>query len=236
LEGTPTFDYRTRGVVVLRGVVEACNGTILALGRRLGETREGLGQTGGPGFVLRVGADLASSDTLLMLAPLRAVDGRRRRTSFLAGSPSGALLQTEEESNHRLIEVDCDGTIRREMYVGPFGLPERIIPSDRPNVILVAREDPPFPGGLATVQNTILWTTLVRDTLSADTARLTVVTAYDPDGAQREAILRGWVQVFHSDADGMLLLGLADDLYPRVVMVDGNALLARMRRVRRPGT
>jgi hypothetical protein len=222
-DGTPAFAVAAGGEFGIRGAMEACDGNVFVLARRLAEFAEA------PGLLLRARPDGTLGDTVRMLGPLRRGDSRRLRASYLQRTDSGVLLHTEEHDRHRLLEMACDGALVREVEVDSLGPPEQTVPGYRPGTIGVRGERPPYPGGVVKLGDTILWATLVVDTAAGGVLdSVTVVTGFDVLGPPRSVAIRGWLQLFASDRAGLLLLGAADELRPKVVLVDGNVLLRHM--------
>jgi hypothetical protein len=221
--GEPVWLSRA-GPYWTNAAVEACGTHIYVLARKMGEL-------GASALILRAVPNLELYDTLVSLGPMRLpAQVRRRHTSYVRGNGEGILLYPEELDRHRLLEIGCDGQVRRELEVAPLGKPESIglpPPAERrPGRMAVRAAEPPLPGGLAHVGDHLLWSALMVDSISTERIdSLTIITVIKDSAEARQISVRGWYQLLDSDQEGMLLLADADALYPRVLLVDGNAIL-----------
>jgi hypothetical protein len=204
--------------------VEACEGNIHALARRTGEI-------GALSLFMRLGQDSTLADTLAVFGAMRLpAQLRRRHSSYVRPVPGGVLLYPEELDRHRILEVDCNGGVLRDLEVESLGNPERVglppTPEQNPGRVAVRAAEPPYPGGLTRIGTTVLWAALTVDSLTNGTVdSTTVLTAFDREDRALQISIDGWYQIFDSDAEGSLLLGNADATYPSVIVVDGHTVL-----------
>jgi len=208
-----------------RGVAEACDGQVFTLSVRPGEV-------GAPGLLMRIDRVGGQWDTIAVFDTIRLQASLRRRSaSFLRGGDRGVLLYPEEMNRHRLVWVDCDGTVFREFPISPLGPPQRTgappVGERRPGRFAVKPAEPPFPGGMVEVGGQVIWATLRHEqTEEGVINRETVLTTLGP--TPKSLKVEGWYQLFDSDQHGLVLVGNADGELPSVLLVDGKALLEQI--------
>lgn len=220
-DGTPLSFVRRVGHAS-RGVVEACDGQLVAL-VSVGRSE--------PRLLGKIRSDRALEegveDTLVWLGPERRND-RAHHTWFVEPGPARILFYTEEQDSNRLLDVACHDGSYRELPLDSLGPPETATMLDA-NTFSVRLPQPPFPAGVARLGDRIVWASQVIDPRGPDS--LTVFTVFGEDDQTRSIGILGWMQILDSDPDGMLLMGnsyrraMIDGLYPRVVMVSGTHLL-----------
>ena len=184
-----------------------------------------------PTAVVRIDTDADVQNTIAIFSPVRP-SGRNYHPWFVGAAAEGLLLYPEEQDRSRLLELGCDGAVLTELVVDSLG-PGEVIELMTDGRYRVTSPQPPFPSGLARVNDRVLWAARVVE----GTDSVTVITAFDPDGDARQLRIRGWYQLFDSDADGALLFGnswtngqnwvygASWGLFPAVLLVDGHRLL-----------
>jgi hypothetical protein len=230
--GIERFDAEGRHLSSIRGLrasgaIEACGGLLTLIepssGRPLTTT---LVRTDLQGVVL---------DTVMRASPVR---GRNRNYYpwAIQRTSNGVALWPEEEGRHRLLELGCDGELRREVALPALGRGDSIVIEGGRMGIMSPRS--PYPAGLVRVQGRLLWAARTLIERSGDRAdSVTTVSVFDAAGRGRQVSIRGWYQLFDAAPDGGILIGnswtLGQNwrygatwgLPPGVLLVDGNTLL-----------
>jgi len=184
-----------------------------------------LGQEDPPNLLVVASGDDAVMDTILTWGPARGA-WSGREPPHVVPSSTGLLLHTEELERERIIELDCQGQIRREIPVEPLGAPERYEDLPEGGFGLLPAE-PPLPGGLARAGPHLIWATReVRPGLESAADSVTVVRIHHESGEERRAELSGWYRLHDGDVDGSLLWS-AEHPVARVVIVNVDDLIQR---------
>ena len=230
LEGEVVFSMRT-GLRVL-GTEEACGGAILALVESSEVSNSDMIRSN---TIVRLGPSGSVEDTLFTVLAVR-LSGRNHHPWFVVADDDRILVYPEEVGRSRLLEIACDGSLARELVLDSLGRGETFERREEGFAVYSAR--PPFPSGLARVNNRVLWATRVVETQQTGSLdSLTIITAFDPEGRVRRLSIRGWYQLFDGDSNGALLFGNtwtngqnwvyggSWGLIPKVLLVDGQALL-----------
>jgi hypothetical protein len=202
----------------MRGAVDGCGGSVVALGRQIGVQDP-------PGLIVRFATDGNVADTLAVLGPLRrhAQLPNAKRASFMLSAASTILAYTEEEERHRILELACDGSIARELQTPSIGTGEQMRPTDDGRME-VRPPQPPFPAGLIRFGDRVLWATQVIDTLGRNRRdSLTVVTSFGRNGHTRTLLMRGWFELFDAN-NSKVLIGNLHGAYPSVIAIGASAL------------
>ena len=208
----------------VRGVVEGCEGEILAFASPVGVAD-------GEGVVGRVGGVSGGFDEILTLGRKRPTAGLRRVPPFLNRHEGGVVLFTEEFDNPRIVRLDCEGAITSEVAVSQLGSPEAVFDAaepGRPGRIGVRGATPPLPAGFAETAEGLLWVSLeveARPDNGADS--LTVFRILGPEGTRRSLRVKGWLMLHDQNPEGHLLMSDSYGATPRMLLVDGGRLLSQ---------
>lgn len=204
-----------------RGTVQACADDLFAMGYPpMGEDP--------PGVISRIDSNGVLFDTLIVFGPVR-FNNRRHHPWFSDARDDGILFYPEERDRYRILEIDCEGAVLREIPIDSLG------PGERWDDLSLHPPAPPLPAGLVRLGDRVLWATNMEDAGGRESVdSLTAVTSFEPDGSTRRVFLNGWYRLLASDPDGTLLLsntwGAANSsgTLPRAWTVNGAALLRRM--------
>jgi hypothetical protein len=186
-------------------------------------------------MLVRMNQQGAVSDTLVRIEPARP-NNRSYQPWYAQATTNGILFYPEDERRSRVLELSCDGTVRREVPIPQLGRGDSVVVVGGRTGVAVAK--PPHPAGLVRVQDRLLWAARAVNTLANNRAdSVTNVTAIDQAGRVRQVSIRGWYQLFDSASDGGLLFGnswsigmnwqrgATTGLIPAVFLVDGAALI-----------
>lgn len=220
-DGRGVWTTAGRPEQALRGAVEACGRNVFAL------TQSAAGDST---VMTRLSAHGdAESGWVLTGNPIR----QRSRTYhpwYVVGTDDGLVVYTEEQREHRLLLLDCEGRVRDVVQLDSLGAGLSVQLGD--GTMTVRQPEPPFPAGLVILQQRVLWAAQ----MVAGTDSITMVTAYDADAARASVAIHGWFQLLDADeATGRIL---ASNLYgergvwgtiPQVYLLDGNGLLDLLR-------
>lgn len=215
----PEHAFGTPGQLI-RGAAPACSDGFVVLGRETGRQRAG--------FVGRVGRGEGQVRVIAELSPLRNVGRLRPIPAAIRGLADRVLIFTDEADHPRVLELNCDGSVRSETRLPHLGLPERSRPAPelgRSNRFAVMAPDPPIPAGLVETDDGFLWATLdIVERPSGKVDSVTVFSKYSGGSVTRLRVEQ-WLLLWDRADDGRILLGRPDADTPHVLVVNGQHLL-----------
>ncbi len=184
--------------------------------------------------LVRVAPDGSARDTLARFTPVRP-SSRNYHPWYVLPSEGRLLVYPELAERDVLLEMDCDGSLIREIAIDSLGPGERWVFED--GGVEISWPQPPRPGGMTRIGGRVLWATQTTETSVTGVDSVTRFTAFEPGGSGRQVRIHGWYQLYASDASGALLLGntwtagqnwtygATWGLLPTVFLVSGTALL-----------